>query len=150
MASVSAVRQVLAARLETIQGLRVREHVSGEISPPAAAILPGIGTETSTGRPAIEYDKSFGRTAHKFNFLIKVAVSTSHNEAGQAALDSYLASEGENSIKESIERRMDALELDGDHIADYALVPGVVHYGLIQWGGVDYLGADVHVEVQAR
>ncbi|GAA1766162.1 hypothetical protein [Streptomonospora arabica] len=150
MASVSAVRQVLAARLATIDGLRVNEYVAGSITPPAAAILPGLGSETSTGRPAIEYDKAFGRGAHKMHFLVKVAVSTAHNEASQAELDAYLDSDGAKSLKEAIEADMDALELDDEHVADYANVPGVVHYGIIQWGNVDYLGADVHVEVLAR
>jgi hypothetical protein len=150
MASVSKVRRVLAARLETIPDLRVREWVSGEVSPPAATLLPGIGAETSTSRPAIEYDKSFGRTAHKLIFLAKVVVSTSHSESSQALLDEYLGTDGPRSVKEAVEAGMEPLELDDDHIADYALLPSVVHYGLVTWGGVEYLGADFLVEVLAR
>lgn len=148
MASVVAVRSVLATRLETIAGLRVREYVPGEISPPTATILPGVGSD-SPGRAAIDYDQAFGGAA-LLNFLVKVAVSAVHDESGQAALDAYLASEGELSIKAAVEADMADLALDGRTVADYAQVPAVVHYGLIDWGGVTYLGADLHVEVLAR
>lgn len=149
MASVSKVRAVLAQRLETVEGLRVHRFTSGSISPPAAAILPGIGAENSTVRPAIDYDKSFGRGMHMLNFLVRVAVSSAHSEAGQDALDAYLDTEGEKSIKEAIEAGMDALVIDDEQVGAQAHLRSVIHYGLLEWGGVDYLGATFHVEVRA-
>lgn len=149
MAAVAAVREVLADRLTTIAGLRVREYVPGDVTPPSAAILVGLGAETSMTRPAIDYDKSY-RGAAMLNFLVKVAVSATIDDVSQAALDPYLAGAGPKSIKAAIEADMDTLVADDVLVADYAQVPAVIHYGLIQWAGVDYLGADFHVEVLTR
>jgi hypothetical protein len=149
MASILAVRQGLVERLETIDGLRVHQYVTGTVSPPAATIVPGLGSETSTSRPAIEYDKSFGGSV-LMNFMVKVAVSPTADDAGQARLDTYLDTRSDTSIKDALEADMDPIEQDGDIIADSVLVTGVAHYGMIEWGGIPYLGADLHVEVQAR
>lgn len=152
MASILAIRQALAARLETIDGLRVHPYVIGSISPPAAAIVPGLGSETSTSRPAIDYDKSF-RGAVMMNFMVKVAVSATADEAAQKHLDAYLDVGTDLSLKDALEADMEPLyadDSDGDLIADSVLVKGVAHYGMIDWAGVSYLGADLHIEVMAR
>lgn len=152
MASILAIRQGLAVRLETIDGLRVHEYVPGSVSPPAAAIVPGLGSETSTSRPAIDYDKSF-RGAVMMNFMVKVAVASAADEAAQQRLDAYLDTGTALSLKDALEADMEPLfadDSDGDLIADSVQVKGVAHYGMIEWAGVPYLGADLHVEVMAR
>ena len=118
MASVIAIRAGLAARLETVEGLRVHEYGS--------ALM---------------------------NFMVKIAVSATADEAGQRRLDAYLDTRTDLSVKDALEADMEPLladDSDGDLIADSVLVTGVAHYGMIEWGGVSYLGADLHVEVQAR
>ncbi|WP_304452905.1 hypothetical protein [Nocardiopsis sp. YSL2] len=149
MADVSAVRSVLADRLATITGLRVQEYTEGSVSPPTATLLVGLGPDTSMSRPAIDYDKSY-RGAAMLNFLVKVAVSATLSDVSQRELDAYLAKDGPKSIKAAIEADSEPLEVDDELVADYALVPAVTHYGFIQWGGVDYLGADFHVGVLTR
>lgn len=150
MTSILAVRDGLAARLETIEGLRVHEYVSGSVSPPAATFVPGLGSETSTSRPAIDYDKSFGGSV-LMNFMVKVAVSAVADDAAQARLDAYLDTRSDVSVKDALEADMDPiLDEDGGIIADSVLVKSVAHYGMIEWAGVSYLGADLHIEVQAR
>lgn len=150
MASILAVRQGLVARLETIEGLRVHQYVTGTVSPPAAALIPGLGSETSTSRPAIDYDKSFGGSV-LMNFMVKVAVSATADDAAQARLDAYLDTRTDVSLKDALEAGMDPiLDEDGGIVADFVLVKGVAYYGMVDWGGVTYLGADLHVEVQAR
>ncbi|MFW5415114.1 hypothetical protein J0910_00375 [Nocardiopsis sp. CNT-189] len=150
MASISRIRRVLAGRLDAIGGLRVSATVPGSITPPAAAILPGLGPESSTSRLAVEYDKSFRGGSHKMHFLVKLAVSAAHDESGQEVLDAYLDSEGALSVKAAVESGLEALVHEGDVVAEYAQVPGVSHYGVISWGGVEYFGADLLVEVLAR
>ena|SRR5690606_22136556 len=150
MASLGKIRAALAERLAAIDGLRVSAHVASSISPPAAAILPGLGAETSTSRPAIEYDKAFRGGSHKLHFLVKLAVSAADDESAQEALDAYLDSEGALSIKAAVEAGLAPIEESGEILADYAQVPGVTHYGVLTWGGVEYFGADLHVEVLAR
>lgn len=150
MASILAVRDGLAARLETIEGLRVHEYVSGSVSPPAVTIVPGLGSETSTGRPAIDYDKSFGGSC-LMNFMVKIAVSATADDAAQQRLDAYLDTRTDLSVKDALEADMEPIrDSEGGIIADSVQVTGVAHYGMIEWAGVSYLGADLHVEVQAR
>lgn len=155
MASILAVRQALAARLETVEGLRVLPYVEGSISPPAATIVPGIGSETSTSRPAIDYDKSF-RGAVLMNFLVKIAVSSVADDAAQRKLDAYLDVGTDVSVKDALEAGMEPIyaeeydDADAPVVADSVLVKGVSHYGMVEWAGTSYLGADLHVEVMAR
>ncbi|MEV2277709.1 hypothetical protein AB0I72_19195 [Nocardiopsis sp. NPDC049922] len=144
---MTKVRTVLANRLRTIEGLRVSERWTGSITPPAAVVIPGV--PSSGGVPAVRYDQAFRNGLVEMNFTVKVMVSTGHDDAAQAALDAYLADEDERSVKAAIDAGMTDLVLDGEVVASSARVSQVDHYGLVGWGGLDYLGADLRVEVKA-
>jgi hypothetical protein len=137
MASVSAIRDGLADRLGTIPGLRVSDTVPGQVSTPAVIIKPG-----ARGRDAIVFDQTFGRGSDALTFSVMVLVSTASDRTAQDALDAYLAGEGEMSVKEAIEEE-DTL----GQIVSFAHVTGVREYGLVEYGGVHYLGADFTIEV---
>ena len=146
MASLTEVRAALAARLAVIDGLRVPDLVPPEISPPAAVIVPGVDRL----HPAIVYDKAMCGGAHTMHFLVKILVSTAHDVSAQRLLDGYLASAGDTSVKAAIEDDMTELTVGDEVVADYAQATEVLHYGLTDWAGVTYLGADMHVEVLTR
>jgi len=145
MASLRVVRKALAARVRTIEGLRVRDQVPGEVSPPAVVIVPGVGKA-----PPIDYDKAFAGGSHAMNFAVKILVGAAHDLSAQDALDAYLDPDGARSVKAAIEADMAELVHDGDVVADYAQVRACTHYGFIDWAGVTYLGAEMHCEVLAR
>jgi len=146
MASLTAVRAALADRLDAVDGLRVPGWVPAEISPPAVILVPGV----DRARSAIVYDKSMVGGSHTMNFLAKVLVSTAHDLSAQRLLDVYLDSDGVSSVKAALEDDMTELVHDDEVVADYVQVPAVLHYGLTDWAGVTYLGADLHVEVLTR
>lgn len=137
MASVSAIRDGLAARLATIDGLRVSDVVPGQVPVPAAIIKPG-----ARGKDAITFDRTFGRGSDELTFSVMVLVSTASDRTAQDALDAYLAGEGASSVKAAIE---------GDEtlggLVSFAHVVSVREYGLVDYNGVSYLGADFTIEV---
>jgi hypothetical protein len=144
VSSLPEVRAGLADRLRTISGLRVLGYVPGSISPPVAVVIPGNPGESGRAADAIAYDSTMANGSHDYRFSIKVLVGTVVDESAQARLDEYVATEGIRSIKAAVEADM---SLGG--VASWARVSSVTHYGIVPWGGVDYLGADLRVEVTA-
>lgn len=139
MANITAIRDGLKTRLQTISGLRVWEYVTGTVAVPAAVILPGDG---GRGRRAIDFDMTMGRGSDMFMFTILVLVSDAVERTSIDALDSYLASSGATSVKAAVEG-------DGTlgGIVGWTNVQGVQDYGRIDYGGQTYLGAEFIVEV---
>lgn len=134
MASVGALRDGLKTRLQTIAGLRVYDTVPGEVSPPAAVVRP----------ESITFDSSMSRGSDDFVFTVLVLVSTAVDRVAQDKLDGYLDGAGALSVKAAIEADPD---LGG--AADWTNVTGVRNYGLVEYAGVPYLGAEfvIHVGV---
>ncbi|HEX6969858.1 MAG TPA: hypothetical protein VF174_13760 [Micromonosporaceae bacterium] len=134
MASVSAIRDGLKTRLKTIAGLRVSDTVPGQVNPPAAVIAPD----------SISFDSTMARGSDDFVFIVYLIVGTAVDRIGQDKLDGYLAGSGASSVKAAIE----ADESLGG-VANFARVSGVRQYGLIEYAGVQYIGAEFVVEVNA-
>lgn len=141
MASIVAIRDGLKTNLQTISGLRVTEYVTGTIVTPAAIITPGDG---GRGRQAIMFDATMGRGSDDYLFTVIVLVSNTVERTSTDALDAYLAGSGATSIKAAVESDE---RLGG--VAHFARVQGVHDYGLIDYGGQTYLGAEFIVEVTA-
>lgn len=137
MADVTALRDALAARINTaIPALRAAETIIGQVSPPVAVILPG--------NPVITYQETMDGSS-TVNLRVLLLVSQADDRTAQLQLDSYLASAGPSSIKAAIE----ADETLGD-TCDYAVAKQVTQYGIIAYGGQDYMGAHMTVEIGAR
>lgn len=134
MASLTELRQGLADRCDTIDGLTANPTGRGTVNVPAAV----IGVET------IDYDSTMARGSDDYILTIRLLVAESTEEIGQDALDEYLASAGDRSIKAAVEAEK---SLGG--VAHFAVVRGVTEYGDIEYGGVGYLGAVFTVEVTA-
>lgn len=142
MASVSALREGLKTRLATISGLRAHAIVVGDVVPPAAVVIPGDpGRKNSM---AINYDATMGRGSDDFQFTVLLLVSNKVERVSQDTLDDYLDGSGATSIKA-------AIEADGTlgGIAHFTNVVGVRDYGLVSYGGQQYVGAEFMVEVTA-
>lgn len=134
MASFTAVRAGLAARLATISGLNPYAVAKGQINEPAAVVEPGS--------PPIVYNETASRGVDTINLVIVLLVSRNIDELAQAKLDAYLAGSGASSIIAAV---------DGDPtlggVADWVNISQVSSYGEVEWGGYKYFGARIPVEV---
>ncbi|MGI5288031.1 hypothetical protein ACQEVF_32465 [Nonomuraea polychroma] len=142
MASVSAIRDGLAARLATIPApLAVHANVPDNITPPAAVVTPGF-----EGEPVIRFDSTMARGSDDFLFTVSVYVQYSDDRAAQEELDAYLEGSGARSVKQVIEAEP---TLGG--VASFAVVREARNYGPQRWGAAEvrYLGVDFGVEVTA-
>lgn len=135
MASVSAIRDGLAAQLSNIAGLRVLSYAPDRVSVPAAAVEI----------ESVEFDRTFGRGMDEFSLVVRLYASRADDRAGQDRLDTYLAGSGTASVKAAIEA--DA-SLGG--IAQTLRVTRVENYGVYEVAGVSYFGAEFRVSVWAR
>ena len=129
MAVLSDVRAALAAAVDNVPGLRATASVTGDVSPPMAVIIPAPGT-------FITYDVAFEQGVADMSFEVILLVSYADERAGQLLLDGYLSATGPSSVPAAVAA---ARPLGGG--ADYAVVTDAQNYGLIPWGGVEYLGA---------
>lgn len=136
MSSLSSIRDGLKTRLLTISSLRAHDTIPDSIAVPAAVV---------GGPESVEYDLAMARGADKYTIPIRVYVGRASERAGQDKLDGYLASSGATSIKAAIE---------GDPTlagaADTLRVTQARGYGVYEFAGVSYLGAEWLVEVIAR
>ncbi len=134
MASISALRDAIQARLATIPDLRAHDTVPAQVNPPAAVVIPAS--------PFITYDATMGRGSDDFVFTIQLVVSRAVDRVGQDRLDALLSPFGPSSVKAAV---------DGDlgGVADFAHVASVDSYGAVEWAGIEYFGAEVTVNVTA-
>lgn len=146
-ATVSQVRQALAARLQQIPGLQVYPYFAGTISAPAAALTLGI-PGGSASSPGIDYRATFGG-GHPQLWTLRVMVQAAHEESAIVALDAYLSPVGPRSILTVLEDNGQPLALDGVEVADFVQVPSLIQAGPMEWAGAPYLGAEWAVEVHA-
>lgn len=132
MATIAQIRDGLKARLATIQGLRPFDYAPGAVTPPAAVVYP----ET------IAYGTSLREQTHDPRFIILVLVNPANDRTAQDALDAYLDPSGASSILAAV----DADPTLGG-AASYAAVTRLTDYGNVTFGGTEYLGAKLSVEV---
>lgn len=131
MATISAIRDGLKARLDTIPGLRASAKWPGQIMVPAAVVTNG---ET-------RFDVTMDGL-DDFTMSIVVLVQNVLERIGQDNTDAYRSPSGASSI---------AVAVHGD-----PTLGGVVHYSrvvsagpdrIISYAGVDYFGCEFTVEI---
>lgn len=131
MSSVQAIRDGLDVRLATISGLRHSPVVPPTLNPPHAFVK----------RRSTTFDTTMDGE-DDLTFAITVAVSWAKPDTAQDALDEYLASTGSKSIRAAV---------DGDitlgGAVDWCRVATVEDDRIIIFGGIEYLAADLVVEV---
>jgi len=132
MSSMDALRDGIATRLATVNGLRVSATYLDAPRPPVAMVLPD----------RIEYDLDGSRGADQFFFTVSLLVGRADDRAAQRNIDDYVV--GTNSVKKAIE---DDRTLGG--AADTCRVTEMRNYGQVSVGDVVYLGVEFEVEVVA-
>lgn len=129
MAVLSDVRAALAAAVDNVPGLRAFASVTGEVSPPAAVVMPARGT-------FITYSETFEQGVADMSFEVVLLVSYADERSGQLLLDGYLSATGPSSVRAAV-----AVDPTLGHVVDYCVITDAADYGLMEWGGVQYLGA---------
>lgn len=132
MASLTAVRNGLKERAETISRVTGYARPVGEVNVPAVVVMPG----------QIVFDDTMERGSDLLSFTLVLLVADSDSDLAQQQLDDYLAGSGDKSLKAAIEGDQ---TLGG--VADWTVVKGVQAYGLIEYSGRQYVGARLPVEV---
>lgn len=132
MTAITAIRDGLKARLETIPGLRAHDTVPGQINPPAAVVR----------RTSIAFDATMGRGSDDLTFVVTLFVQVGNDRTAQDALDGYLATSGATSIKAAVEGEE---TLGG--IVSFARVASAGEDVLVEYAGVQYLSVDFVIEV---
>ena len=131
--TLSAVRDGLVTRLNTISGLRVYEVGPAAVSEFPAAII-------SQEEPFIKYDQMMGGADVRYAFKVVLLVSSGDRQQAWADLEPYLAVSGASSLKLAVDGT-----LGGN--ADWARVVRVEKSGLISYNRAVYWGAALQVDV---
>lgn len=130
---ISAVRDGMKARLDTLAGIRSYDTIPDSLSVPCAIV----------GMPTlIEFDKVYARACDRATFPVRILVGKASDRAAQNKLDAYLDGTGALSLKAAFEA--DA-SLGGT--VQTSRVLNVSGLGVYDVMGVPYLGADFTVEV---
>jgi len=136
MADLAAIRQALATALGGIAGLRVSPIFQAQINPPAAIIMP-------QPQQVLRFDALGGADS----YLLRIVLLGSYTEdaSSQSLMDSYLASSGSSSIAAALAANP---TLSG--AVDYCNMDSVRGYGLMDWAGQQYLGAQILLTAAAK
>lgn len=130
MASITALREGLATRLNTISGLRAAAYFPEGITPPVAIV----------GGPTVTYNAD--TMSDDYSFPVHLLVGEATDRGAQLALDAFCASSGASSVRTAIE---------GDEtlggVAQYALVTQLTDYGIQEVQSVRYFAATFTVLV---
>ncbi len=135
MADLTTAQNALATVLSTIPGLRVSSGFAAQVNPPAAIIMP---------QPAqsLRFDTMGGG----ISYLLRIVLLASYTQdsSSQAAMNAYLATTGTSSIAAKI---LANPTLGGK--VESANMDAARGYGLMEWAGQQYLGAQILVTVLA-
>jgi hypothetical protein len=134
-ATITEAREGIAAALRTIPGLRAHAIAPDNIACPAAVVEPDTAI-------FLTYDVAMARGADDLILRITLFVNRASERAGQAKLDAYIAGDGPQSVRAAVEADP---TLGG--LVDSVAVTTVWNYGQVTFGGVDYFGCQMVVEV---
>jgi hypothetical protein len=90
---VNAVAEELAARLDTIAGLRVYPEPEDQISPPAAVVT----------YPDVTFDGTYGRGMDRMTFPVVIAVKRVNARVSRKQIDEFVSGAGPRSVKAVVE-----------------------------------------------
>jgi hypothetical protein len=131
--SLTAVRDGLVARLNTISGLRVYETPPAVVQEFPAAIL-------TMREPFASYDQVMGAADVRYSFEVLLLVRSGDEEQAWADLEPYVSPTGVSSVKAAIDG-----DLGGN--ADWARVAQALSVGRVTYQRVAYWGATFRVDV---
>lgn len=93
MGQLRDLRTAIAAKLDTIVGLRVYDFPSDRIEPPAAVL----------SLPETPYDVTFGGRSDEWNFPLWILVAKADDKAAYGEMVDYLEAEGSKSVRAILE-----------------------------------------------
>lgn len=134
MADLTACCNGLAAVLAPVIP-RVSPSFQAQVNPPCAVIVP-------QPQQSLRFDALGGAVS----YLVRIVLLASYVEdaSSVAQMNAWLATTGPQSVPEAIRA---SPRLAG--VYDYINVESVRGYGLMEWAGQQYLGAQVLVTVMA-
>ena len=134
MASISELRDGIAANLATISGLRTSAIIPDNPNPPIAIVQLN----------RVQYHQDFKRGMTEYNFSVQVVVGRVDERTAQSNLDAYCSSTGSSSIILAVEsdRSLGGKAFD-------AIVTEVSNYGSVTISDINYLAAEFNVRVLA-
>lgn len=134
MASITELREGLAANLATIPGLRTAATIPDNPSPPIAIVQLS----------RVQYHQDFKRGLTEYNFAVQVVVGRVDERSAQQRLDLYCSSTGDYAIGLAVEsdRTLGGKAFD-------CIVTEMTNYGSVLISDVTYLAAEFNVRVLA-
>lgn len=142
------LNEIADALAAAVQGLDtyvisgVQDEITATGDVPGVANMPAIAFELDD----ITWDITMARGADSFVFLAYLVVSSADSSSGQRLVRQLLSSGG------LAGRVKDALEEDTTlgGLVSYAVATGTRTIGTINYGGVDYQGAVIEIQVVAQ
>jgi hypothetical protein len=126
VASITELRDGLAANLATIPGLRASATIPDNPSPPIAIVQLA----------RVQYHQDFKRGMTEYNFAVQVVVGRVDERTAQRNLDAYCSSTGDSSVSLAVESDRTLTEM--------------TNYGSVVISDVTYLAAEFNVRVLAN
>ena len=93
MASITTMRQAIAANLSSITGLRTAALIPEDPKPPIAVVT----------FDNVNYDTSMGRGLDEYTFRVIVVVGRVNTRGAEQNLDAFMSGSGASSVKAAIE-----------------------------------------------
>ena len=134
MASITELREGIAANLATIPGLRTSPTIPDNPNPPIAIVQ----------LTRVQYHQDFKRGMTEYNFAVQVVVGRVDERSAQQRLDLYCSSTGDYAIGLAVEsdRTLGGKAFD-------CIVTEMTNYGSVLISDVTYLAAEFNVRVLA-
>jgi hypothetical protein len=134
MASITELRNGIAANLATISGLRTSAIIPDNPNPPIAIVQLN----------RVQYHQDFKRGMTEYNFSVQVLVGKVDERSAQTNLDAYCSSTGSSSIGLAIEsdRTLGGKAFD-------CIVSEMTNYGSVLISDINYAAAEFNVRVLA-
>jgi hypothetical protein len=131
MATITQIRQAIAAVVDNITGLNVHAHWPGQISTPAAVV------RRKQTRFGVDFDGSDDST-----YAVSVYVAAT-DPAVQDTLDAYLSTSGATSVKAILEAASPTLT----GVVQFFNVESIDEEGITTISGVEYLTGTITIMV---
>lgn len=128
---IAAVMDEVAARLDTITGLRVTAFPIDKVNPPHAVV----------SLPEISYDLTYGRGSDRISLPVVIAVGRQSDRASRDKLLPFVAGTGPQSVKQ-------VLEDDTEPYAAFDTLRVVSSdFDVLLWGTIEYLTAGFIIDI---
>ncbi|HEX6579214.1 MAG TPA: hypothetical protein VF082_12690 [Jiangellaceae bacterium] len=129
--NLAEVMDAVAARLDTIDGLRVHANPGQAITPPGGVVLY---PEDYT------YDATYGRGMDRMTLPVLLVVGKASDRAARDALGAYCDGDGPKSVKRVLEAGGWCTEFDTLRVVD-------ADFDVYTIAGTDYIGALFELDI---